>query len=281
MERIFGRALFNKNMATEIAPFLEMEKLAQLLQVSRRFREIYSQEVIWWTGLATAFPRVRVAQNILFKDEHLSPMTALSACRQAREIIKTSPENYALHSENTVSILAMGQLGHVPRAADISRVLGPGFDLLSSLNGEFLFENKKYFVTMVFVPWIFKNPSRLHETSVVLLLANRAKSSSRADAALLDSLLQKDPNLRHVMVLENKSEEVTTEYGLLTSEMGANPNSDDPKYTNLDALHQMRTNHPKLSWLEVKEFTNRNVSLMFNHLLRTSRTDYSHLKKAK
>ena len=59
MESIFGKFYYNKNLAIELSKFLTPESLSKLVKVSKKFRSVYSQDIIWWIFLYNSFPSIK------------------------------------------------------------------------------------------------------------------------------------------------------------------------------------------------------------------------------
>lgn len=91
MEKIFGKVCFNKNLAFEMAKYMCVQDLVKMASSSKRARDAYTQNIIWWAFLYTSFEGLRIAENFLFHDDNkkMNPAQAMRAYLSAGKIIKT------------------------------------------------------------------------------------------------------------------------------------------------------------------------------------------------
>lgn len=48
MEHIFGKFYTNKNLGIELSRFMTAADLLKMVQVSKKFNQVYTQDIIWW-----------------------------------------------------------------------------------------------------------------------------------------------------------------------------------------------------------------------------------------
>ena len=59
LEAIFGKFYLNKNMGAILAEYLPPGFIIKLVMISKRFNEVYSQDIIWWIHINKSFPELR------------------------------------------------------------------------------------------------------------------------------------------------------------------------------------------------------------------------------
>ena len=66
--KIFGQPISNKNIAMEIAQFLEPKEVFYMVKVSKKCNIAYRQDVIWWRLVHFHLSHVRCVDNKIFTD---------------------------------------------------------------------------------------------------------------------------------------------------------------------------------------------------------------------
>jgi len=144
LEAVFGKFAFNKNIAFEIACFLDPQTISKLISSNKRLSLIYRQDVIWWTFLAINLGFVRMAESYSFEGQEAT-VSHKDAYKSFRELLRhkkiyEKEGYYNVPEKNKFTININGLLGKLPQGRDILAYNNENFDLLSAFQSFFLFE---------------------------------------------------------------------------------------------------------------------------------------------
>ena len=65
---ILGHFYLNKNMAQEFSNYLQPDQILKMASLSRKCRDVYQQDIIWWVHLYKSFPELRYLTLLIHLD---------------------------------------------------------------------------------------------------------------------------------------------------------------------------------------------------------------------
>ena len=172
---------------------------------------------------------------------------------------------YKVEEENHFLVHVQGLLGKLPRSEDIQSTVGEHYDMLSAFQTYFMFEGEIYTLTTYSCPLEKYATYMLNEIDCYLVLGNEHLYLSRKDCDALSEMIVRE-DMRDVVMLHNQSKDAGKEAWPKQMEKEA-----DNINKNTGAVKVLKDTLIKRQGtvIDLEEFSNRNIALIFNHILKT------------